>query len=97
MEGAQPPHGEALGLNLISVVEFPNFDGAFIEIIKQSRIDPHFAEVLAKRPPVSSAAADRAVVNADHSVAPDIGFRLAGNMDMFRREVSHTPCEPPTK
>lgn len=64
-------------LGLIGVVEFSDFDGAFIEIVEQARIDAHLAEIFPKRLPVGSAAADRTVVNADHSIAPDIGCRLA--------------------
>ena len=65
----------ALGLN-IRIVEFPHFDGAFIKIVEQARIDAHLAEIFAKRLPVCATAADRTVVNADHSIAPDIGCRL---------------------
>lgn len=64
-------------LSLISVVEFSDLDGAFIEIIEQACIDTHLAEIFPKRLPVSPAAADGTVVNADHSIAPDIGFRFA--------------------
>ena len=62
---------------LIRVVEFSNLDGAFVEIVKQSCIDPHLAEIFPKRLPMGPAAANWAVVNADHSIAPDIGRRLA--------------------
>ncbi len=65
------------GLGLIGVIEFSNLDGVFIEIVKQARIDAHLAEVFPKRLPVGSAAADWTVVNANHSIAPDIGCRLA--------------------
>ncbi len=62
---------------LIRIVEFSDLDGAFIEIVKQARIDAHLAEVLSKRLPVGSAAADWTVVNANHSIAPNIGRGLA--------------------
>ena len=66
-----------LELGLIRIVEFSDLDGAFIEIVKQARIDAHLAEVFPKRLPVGSAATDWTVVNANHSIAPDIGCRLA--------------------
>ena len=66
----------ALGLN-IRIVEFPHLDGAFIETVKQARIDAHLAEIFSKRLPVGAAAADWTMVNADHSIAPHIGCRLA--------------------
>ena len=47
-------------------------DGAFIEAVQQARVDAHFAEILAKRLPMCAAAADRTMVDTDHSVAPDI-------------------------
>ena len=84
-------------LGLIGIVEFSDLDGAFIEIVKQARIDAHLAEVLPKRLPVRSAAADWTMVNADHSIAPDIGCRLARNAYLVRRKISHTPCEPTTE
>ena len=61
---------------LSRVVDFPDLDGAFIEIVEQAGIDPHLAEVLAKRLPVCATAANWTVMDADHSIAPDIGFRL---------------------
>lgn len=79
---------------LTGIVELPDLDSAFIKIVEQPGIDAHFAEVFPKRLPVGSAAADRAVVNADHSIAPDIGRRLAGNAYLIRREIGDTPCEP---
>jgi len=66
----------AMGLT-IRIFEFPNLDGAFIEIVEQSCIDSHLAEVFPKRLPVGAAATDWTVVNADHSITPDIGYRLA--------------------
>ena len=69
---------KTLALSLVTrIIEFPNLDGAFIETVEQARIDAHLAEVFPKRLPVCSAAADRAVVNANHSIAPDIGRGLA--------------------
>lgn len=62
---------------LVRIVELPDLDGAFIETVEKARIDAHLAEIFAKRLPVRPAAAGRAVVNADHPVAPDIGRRLA--------------------
>ena len=62
---------------LTRVVEFPHFDGAFIESVEQSCFDAHPAEILSERLPVGAAAADRAVVDTDHSIAPNIGGRLA--------------------
>ncbi len=61
---------------LTRIIEFPDLDVAFIEIIEQAGIDPHLAEIFTQRLPMCAAAADRTVVNADHSIAPDIGFRL---------------------
>ena len=66
-----------LGSSLIGVVEFSDLDGAFVEIIKQACIDTHLAKVLSKGLPVRAAAAGWAVVNADHLIAPDVGFRFA--------------------
>jgi len=86
-----------LALRSIRVVEFPDLDGAFIEIVEQACIDTHPAEVLPKGLPVSAAAADRAVVNTDHPVAPDIGCRLTGNAHLVGREISHAPGKPPTQ
>lgn len=79
---------------LIRVVEFPDLDGTFVEIVEQACVDAHLAEVLPKSLPVGAAAADRAMMNADHSIAPDIGRRLAGNAYLIRREIGDTPCEP---
>lgn len=66
----------ATGLT-ISVVKHPNLNGAFIESVEQARIDADLAEIFAQRLPVRAAAADRAVVNADHFITPDIGHRVA--------------------
>jgi len=46
-------------------------DDAFIEIVKQARIDAHLAKIPAKRVPMSTAAAHRTMVNTDHVIAPD--------------------------
>lgn len=64
-------------LGLIRIVEFSNLDCVFIEIIEQAGIDAHFAKVFAQRLPVSSAATGRAVMDANHPIAPDIGYCLA--------------------
>ena len=66
-----------MALGLFRIVEFSNLDSGFIEAVKQARIDAHLAEILAKRLPMGPAAADRAMVNADHPITPDIGLRLA--------------------
>ena len=76
------------------VVDLPDLDGAFVEIIEQTCIDAHFTKVLTERLPVGSAAAGRTVMDADHSVAPDIGFRLAGNADLIGREICNPPGKP---
>ena len=86
-----------LALGLISVVDLSNFDGAFVEIVEQACIDAHLAEVLPKRLPVCATAADWTVVDADHSITPDIGRRLARNAHLVRREIGDTPCEPTTE
>ena len=78
----------------VHVVELPDFDGAFIEIVEQAGVDAHLTEVLAKRLPVGAAAAGRAVVNADHSVTPDIGHRLTGYAHLLRREIGDPPGQP---
>ena len=44
-----------------------------------------------------AAAADRTVVNADHSIAPDIGCRLTCYAYLVRREIGHTPGKPATE
>ena len=77
MKGQLWVGGGQLVLGLTGIVELPDLDSAFIKIVEQPGIDAHFAEVFPKRLPVGSAAADRAVVNADHSIAPDISCRLA--------------------
>ena len=61
----------------LRVVELPYLDGTFVEIVEQACIDTHFAEVFPKGLPMSAAAADWTVVNADHSIAPDISRRRA--------------------
>lgn len=66
-----------LSLGFIRVVDFPDLYGAFIEIVEQPCVDAHLAEIFAKRLPMGATAADRTVVNADHSIAPHIGGRLA--------------------
>ena len=81
----------------VGIVEVSDLDGAFIEIIKQACINAHLAEVFPKRLPVGSAAADWTVVNANHSIAPHIGFRLARNAHLVRRKIGHSPCEPTTE
>ena len=65
----------AMGL-IVRIVEFSDLDGAFIEIVEQACIDAHLAEIFAERLPVGAAAADWTMVNADHSIAPDISDRL---------------------
>ena len=62
---------------ILRIVEFPHLDGVFIEIVEQACIDPHFPKIFPESLPVRTAAADWTVVNADHSIAPDIGRRLA--------------------
>ena len=64
-------------MSLIRVVEFPDLDLAFIEVVELACIDAHLAEVFSKRLPVGATTADWAVVNADHPITPDIGCRLA--------------------
>lgn len=87
-----------VGAGLIArIVEFPHLDSAFVEIIEQACIDAHFAEVFPKSFPVGAATADRAVVDSDHSIAPDIGCRLARNAHLVRREIGYSPCEPTTQ
>lgn len=81
----------------IRIGEFSHFDAALVEMVEQARIDSHLAEVFAKRLPVRAAAADWAVVNADHAIAPDIGGRLARNADLFGREIGDAPCQPATQ
>ena len=79
------------------IVELPDLDGAFIEAVQQARVDAHLAEVLAKRLPMSSAAADRTVVDADHSVAPDICGGFSRNGHLVRRKICDPPRELPTE
>ena len=79
------------------IVEFPNLDGAFIEIVEQARIDAHLAEVFSKRLPVCAAATDWTVVNADHAIAPDIGSRPARYAYLVWWKISDAPCEPATQ
>ncbi len=59
------------------IVELPYLDDTFVEIVEQACIDTHFSEVFPKGLPMSAAAADWTMVNADHSITPDIGRRLA--------------------
>ncbi len=46
-----------------------HLDSAFIEIVEQACIDAHLAEIFSRTLPMGAAAADGAVMNADHSVA----------------------------
>lgn len=67
-----------LAHDLISrIIDFPDLGGAFIEIVEQACIDPHFTKIFPEGLPVSTATADWTVVNTNHSIAPDIGCRLA--------------------
>ncbi|HXH00373.1 MAG TPA: hypothetical protein VNI79_08180 [Sphingomicrobium sp.] len=84
-------------LDLIRVVEISNLESAFVICIEQAGIDSHLSKVFAEGLPVGSTPANWTMVNADHSIAPDIGFRLAGNAHLARREISHTPRKPTTK
>ena len=88
---------QTFALGLIRVVELPDLDGAFVEIIEQASIDAHLTEIFPKGFPVGTASADWAVVDADHPVTPDIGGRLAGNANLVGREIGYTPCELTTK
>ena len=60
-----------------SLVEFTNFNRLFIKIVRRVCIDPHHAAVLAEPLPVGAAATDGRMVDADHPIDPDTGFRLA--------------------
>lgn len=82
---------------LAGVLEFSDLDGAFIESVEQAGVDPHLPEVFAERLPVGPAAADYAVVNADHPIAPDIGCRLTRNAHLIWREICDPPCKLATE
>ena len=62
---------------LFGVVHLSDLDSGFIESIKQAGIDAHPAKVLAQRLPMCPAAADRAMMDANHAVTPDIGRGVA--------------------
>jgi hypothetical protein len=79
------------------VVELPDFDDAFIEIVEQARIDAHLAKILAKRLPMSAAAAHWTMVNTDHVIAPDIGDGFTGYVNIGRRVISGAPGSSPTE
>jgi hypothetical protein len=85
------------GAMLVRVVEFPDLDDALIEIVEQAGIDAHLAEVLTEGLPVGSAAADGAVVDANHPIAPDIGRRLTRNAHLIWWEIRDPPREPATE
>ena len=82
---------------LVRIDELPDLDGTFIEIVEQARINAHLVEMIPMRVPVGAAAADWTMVNADHSIAPDIGCRLTGNAYLVRWKIGRTPCEPATE
>ena len=54
-------------------------------------------EWLAQRLPMRAAAADRAVVDADHPITPDKSGRLAGNAHVFGRKIRDPPRQPMAK
>lgn len=82
---------------LIGVVELSDLDGLFIEPVEQARVNAHFAEILPKGLPVRAAAANGAMVDADHAIAPDIGGRFPCNFHLIRREIGDAPCQPTTE
>lgn len=79
------------------VVELSDLDGAFIEIVEQARIDAHLAKILAKRLPMSAAAAHRTMVDTDHVIAPDIGDGFTRYANIGRRVVSGAPGSSATQ
>jgi hypothetical protein len=62
---------------IFRIIELPHLDSAFIEIIEQTCIDAHFAEILTERLPVCATTADWTVMYANHSITPDIGLCFA--------------------
>jgi hypothetical protein len=52
---------------------------------------------LSKRLPVRAAAADWAVMDADHSIAPNIGYRLPRDAHLFRGKIGDTPGKAATQ
>src|SRR4249919_4146005 len=55
-------------------------------------MDAHLAEILPKRLPMRPAAAGRAMVDADHAVAPHIGDGLALYPNVRIGIISHQPA-----
>lgn len=82
---------------LIGVVELADLHGLFIERVEQARVNAHFAEILPKGLPVRAAAANGAMVDADHAITPDIGGRFPCNFDLIRGEIGDAPCQPTTE
>ena len=74
---AQPLQKSNADGGLIRVVELAHFDGLFVETIEQTGVDAHFAEIFPEGLPVRAAAANGAMMNTDHAIAPDVGGGLA--------------------
>lgn len=79
------------------VVELPDLDEMFIEAVEQPGVDAHRAEILAEGLPMRAAPADRAMVDADHAIAPDVGDGLAGHAHVVRRIISDALGGPATE
>lgn len=58
------------------IIELAHLHRPRVEPLEQPRVHPHLPEILAQRLPVRPAAAGRAVMDADHPIAPDIGDGL---------------------
>src|SRR5918995_202611 len=81
----------------IGVVELPDFDRGLVEVVEQACVDAHLTGILAEGPPVRSASARRAVMDADHPVTPDVSRRFSSDGDLVRREIGDAPRELSTE
>ena len=81
----------------IRIVELPDLDGHLVEAVQEACVDSHLAKILPQGLPVRSASASRAVVDADHSVTPDVSCRFPSDGDLVRREIGDPPRELSTK
>lgn len=81
----------------LRIIKLPDFNCIFVEIIQQAGVDPHFAEILLKRLPMGATATGRAMMDADHAVAPHIGLGFARYCDLFGRIIGNAPPRPATQ
>lgn len=84
-------------ITLRAIINLAHLYGALVKAIQQARVDAHLAEVPSERLPVRAAATNRAMMDTDHPVPPDVGRRLTGNVHVGGRVVGNPPCKPATE